>query len=95
MSLSMITGNATDDGAPIYLSRDGTWTRSLIEGWAAATEVLKEVLAGCKAQQRIVCDVYLIDVVVAEGRPAPTTVRERFRASGPTVLLPIARALAA
>lgn len=95
MALSMITGNATDDGAPIYLRADGSWTRRLSEGKACEGDELAAALAQAKAQQRVVCDPYVIDVVLVEGRPAPTNVRERIRASGPTVLLPIARAAAA
>jgi hypothetical protein len=95
MALSMITGNATDDGAPIYLRADGSWTRVLAEGKASEGDELATALALAKAQQRIVCDPYVIDVKLVEGRPAPTNVRERIRASGPTVLLPIARAVAA
>jgi hypothetical protein len=95
MALSMITGNATDDGAPIYLRADGSWTRVLAEGKAGEGDELASALALAKTQQRIVCDVYVIDVKLVEGRPAPTNVRERIRATGPTVLLPIARAVAA
>lgn len=95
MSLSMITGNATDDGAPIYLRGDGSWTRVLSEGKACEGDELAAALARAKTQQRLVCDPYVIDVKLVDGRPAPTNVRERIRASGPTVLLPIARAAAA
>lgn len=94
-TLSMITGNATDDGAPIYLRADGGWTRSLSEGKAGTSDELAAALALAKTQQRIVCDPYVIDVKSVDGRLAPTSVRERIRASGPTVLLPIARAAAA
>lgn len=95
MALSMITGNATDDGAPIYLRADGSWTRALSEGKALDGDELASALAQAKLQQRLVCDPYVIDVKLVDGRPAPTNVRERIRASGPTVLLPIARAAAA
>jgi hypothetical protein len=95
MALSMITGNATDDGAPIYLRADGGWTRVLAEGKAMEGDELSTALALAKTQQRIVCDPYAMDVKLVEGRPAPTNVRERIRATGPTVLLPIARAAAA
>lgn len=97
MALSMITGNATDDGAPIYLRADGSWTRVLADAKASESDQLTTAtaLALAKTQQRIVCDPYVIDVKLVDGRPAPTSVRERIRATGPTVLLPIARAVAA
>lgn len=95
MALSMITGNATDDGAPIYLRADGSWTRVMADAKASESDELATALALAKAQQRIVCDPYVIDVKLVEGRPAPISVRERIRATGPTVLLPIARAVAA
>jgi hypothetical protein len=95
MALSMITGNATDDGAPIYLRADGSWTRVLADAKASEAEELAAALALAKTQQRIVCDPYAIDVKLVEGRLAPIGVREQIRANGPTVLLPIARAVAA
>jgi hypothetical protein len=89
MTLWMITGNATEDGAPIYLQANGRWSRDLTEGSAVSSEEQRDrLLALAKASVRIVCDAYVIDVRQgARGQLEPTSLRERIRAEGPTVLL--------
>lgn len=89
MQLWMITGNATEDGAPIYLQTNGRWTRRLAEGLAIHGEDQRErLLAEAKAAERIVCDPYPIDVRLDARRGlVPTSLRERIRAEGPTVSL--------
>jgi hypothetical protein len=91
MTLWMITGNATEDGAPIYLQANGRWSRRLTEGLAFTGEDQRERLLGeAKAgtSERIVCDPYPIDVRhSASGQLEPTSLRERIRAEGPTVAL--------
>ncbi len=94
MPLSMITGNATEDGAPIYLRADGTWTRALAEGHATSEDEAARLLTEARPQQRVVSDPYVIEVVLVDGRPAPASLRERIRAEGPTVLLERARVAA-
>jgi hypothetical protein len=89
MTLWMITGNATADGAPIYLQTSGRWTRQLAEGLAVSSEELRDqLLAQAKASERIVCDAYVIEVrQAARGQLEATSLRERIRAEGPTVIL--------
>ena len=89
MTLWMITGNATEDGAPIYLQTNGRWTRRLAEGLAVNSEEQRDrLLALAKASERIVCDAYVIDVrQSARGQLEATSLRERIRAEGPTVTL--------
>jgi hypothetical protein len=89
MTLWMITANATDDGAPIYLQTNGRWTRRLTEGLAITSDEERTRLLGeARATERIVCDPYSIEVREgARGRLAPTSLRERIRAEGPTVTL--------
>jgi len=89
MTLWMITGNATADGAPIYLQTSGRWTRRLAEGLAVSSEEQRDkLLAQAKASERIVCDAYVIDVRhSARGQLEPTSLRERIRAEGPTLTL--------
>jgi hypothetical protein len=87
MTLWMITGNATDDGAPIYLQTNGRWTRRLAEGLAITCEEQRDRLLGeAKAAERIVCDPYVIDVrQTSRGQLQGASLRERIRAEGPTV----------
>jgi hypothetical protein len=99
MKLWMITGSATDDGAPIYLQSTGRWTRKLAAGHPVASENERDsLLAGAREQQRQVCDPYAIEVRRAElGHLAPASLREKIRAEGPTVALvgaPASRAAA-
>lgn len=89
MSLWMITGAATDDGAPIYLQDHARWTRVFAEGLAVEDKGERdELLELARSQQRIVCDPYTIAVRRgAEAGLEPTSLRERIRAEGPTVAI--------
>ena len=89
MKLWMITSNATDDGAPIYLQTNGRWTRKLSAGYPISNEAERErLLVAAHAQQVIACDPYSIEVErVALGHLAAVSLRERIRAEGPTILL--------
>lgn len=88
MTLWMITGNATADGAPIYLQTHGRWTRCLAEGLAVTSEEQRDqLLAQAKASERIVCDAYVIEVRQGVRGLEAASLRERIRAEGPTVTL--------
>jgi hypothetical protein len=88
MTLWMITGNATDDGAPIYLQTNGRWTRRLADGLAVSSEEQRDVLlAQAKVGERIVCDAYVIDIRQTPRGLEPASLRERIRAEGPTLVL--------
>lgn len=88
MKLWMITSNATDDGAPIYLQTNGRWTHKLSAGYPVTTEAERDrLLEAAKTQQRIACDPYAIEVErVALGHLAAVSLRERIRAHGPTIV---------
>jgi len=49
-----------------------------------------EKLQTARNQEALVCDPYLIEVEVADGRPSATTLREQIRAEGPTTSYGIA-----
>src|SRR5690242_18310047 len=89
MKLWMITSNATDDGAPIYLQTNGRWTRKLAAGYPLSTEAERDrLLEVARTQQQIACDPYAIEVERgALGHLAALSLRERIRAQGPTILL--------
>ncbi len=88
MKLWMITANATDDGAPIYLQSEGRWTRRLAEGLGiSSAEGRDALLAEAKAAERIACDPYVIDVRQGPRGLEPASLRERIRAEGPTISL--------
>ena len=89
MKLWTITGNATDDGAPIYLQPHGRWTRELAAAHPITSEAERdELLEQARTAQREVCDPYAIVVERGPlGQLGPTSLRERIRAEGPTVVL--------
>lgn len=88
MTLWMITGNATEQGAPIYLQANGRWTHRLADGLALSSEEQRDrLLAQAKASERIVCDAYVIEVRQGARGLEPTSLRERIRTEGPTILL--------
>jgi hypothetical protein len=89
MKLWMITGNATEDGAPIYLQANGRWTQKQTAGCPVASEAERDALLElARKQQRVVCDPYAMTVERGPlGHLLPTSVRERIRAQGPTISL--------
>jgi hypothetical protein len=82
--MKALTGNKLDDGEAIFLGRGG-WVDRFAEAQlfddddsALAAE------ARAKAQQTVVVDPYLIDVIPSDAGFAPLSFRERVRALGPT-----------
>lgn len=86
---SVITANLLRSGEVVYLGRDGTWVSSLAEAHVAedkSATVEQQVTALAAVTRNEVTAVYAIEVLLADGRPAPTSVRERIRAAhAPTV----------
>jgi hypothetical protein len=92
----MITANRLGDGAVIYRTGDGRWTRqfdsaAVVTTAPAATELLQAAVAD---------DVGAVGAYVApvkldpDGGRRPGNLRERIRLAGPTIELPHAAALA-
>ncbi|KIG18030.1 hypothetical protein DB30_01917 [Enhygromyxa salina] len=89
MKLWIITGSATESGAPIYLQSSGRWTHKLSAGHPISSEDERQsLLEAARGQQKLVCDPYWIEVRRAElGHLAPVSLREKIRAEGPTISL--------
>jgi hypothetical protein len=86
---SIVTANCIGDGAVVYLARGAQWTVDIKEAEVAADKTalaaLEAVAAQAAAEQRVV-SVYAMDVGLADGRPAPLSMREKIRAQrGPTI----------
>lgn len=82
--MKALTANRLSDGEVVFW-KAGQWVErfadaELFEDETAATEAE----AAGKNQPTVVVDVYLIDLVEAEGIWAPLSYRERIRALGPT-----------
>jgi hypothetical protein len=86
--LVVVTARFLADGAPAYLTAQGTWTRALQEaGVRPEAEGESEATARAKSEQRIVADPYTFKVEVKDGVIDALSTRERIRGTGPTVRL--------
>jgi hypothetical protein len=84
----MIIANRLHDGAVVFLTAKEDWVRSINDGLILEDEAEQERwLATAKTHEAScrVIDPILIDVVVGENGPRPTSIREQIRAFGPTV----------
>jgi len=84
--LVVVTARFLSDGAPAYLTGDGSWSRSLQEAAPCATAAGEaEVNNRAANDQRNVADPYTIKVELKGGAIDALTTRERIRSTGPTV----------
>jgi hypothetical protein len=87
-SLFVVSAATTDEGAPVYLSKDGSWTRDLQAADPVDAETSERLVRERSEQdQRAVCDPYAFKVGVEGRKIDPLTVREAIRAEGPTTRL--------
>jgi hypothetical protein len=85
MSYAAITASDLRDGEAVFWAA-GRWVRRFADAELFdAPETLEAALAEAKGQPTAVVDAYMIDVVLEEGLPVPTSYRERVRALGPTI----------
>ena len=79
-----LTANRLADGEAVFWNA-GRWVERFIEAQLfEAPQVAEAAEAEAKAQQTLVVDPYLIDVIPAEEGWAPLSYRERIRCLGPT-----------
>lgn len=80
----VVTANHLRSGAVLFRDASGGWTIRIADAWVAETfEEAEALLVQAKADA-VAVDPVLIDVIVIDGAPEPTSLRERIRASGPT-----------
>jgi hypothetical protein len=80
----IVTANRLDDGSVTYLRADRSWTGALTQAWTSEDREAAEArLEWARGQERVICDPYLIEVGIEDGRPVPRSARERIRAEGP------------
>jgi hypothetical protein len=84
----MMTANRLTDGLVVFLDAAGGWTEdfhkgALIEGAEAKARAM--ALAARSATDNLVVDPYPIELELRAGHLAPKALRERIRATGPTV----------
>ncbi len=85
--MKVLTANTLTDGIAVWYS-GSNWSLSVLDAEvapdAAAESRLTTIGAMAYANNEVV-DVNLIDVVLKDGKPYPTRLRERIRADGPTI----------
>ncbi|MBU2981715.1 DUF2849 domain-containing protein [Lentibacter algarum] len=85
MSHQVITANALLEGDVVYLSKTNHWVRRLEDAEVFAdAELAKLALELAEVRDSEVVGVYLMNVSVETGTPAPTHFREAFRQTGPS-----------
>jgi len=83
--LVVVTARWLADGAPVYLTEQGGWSRSLQEAKTLATsDGEAEATRLSKEDQRHVADPYTFPVAVKDKVIDALSTRERIRSTGPT-----------
>ncbi|MCC7268831.1 MAG: DUF2849 domain-containing protein [Caulobacteraceae bacterium] len=82
--MKALTANRLIDGEVVFW-RKGEWIERFADAELFDDPAVAEAAeAHGKNQPTVVVDVYLIDLVDADGIPTPVSYRERLRALGPT-----------
>jgi hypothetical protein len=89
MSSFVLTGNATVDGRPLWRDADGGWTHDVRGAVLFTSEDARaRALEQAHREQAVVCDPYFAAAERVDGEVRPATLKERIRATGPTVSHP-------
>jgi hypothetical protein len=84
----MITANRLNDGIVVFLDADGGWTEDFHRGAIfedAEARALAIGVGTAAAAANLVIDPYPIELERRAGHLAPKALRERIRATGPTM----------
>ena len=86
----VITANRLGDGAVVYRSADGTWSKDLAAAAVVTTApAAMELLTAALADRLAAVDAYVAPVELApQQQVVPGNLREQIRFNGPTVALP-------
>jgi Protein of unknown function (DUF2849) len=84
---SIVTANRLRDGQVVWLAPEGRWTEDIAAAEIFDNGVIEEAIGRARIfeEQRVVLDVYGIELDSAHPCPVPVTERERIRAAGPSV----------
>ena len=84
--LVVVTAKLLADGAPVYLTASGSWSRALQEAQVVPAEQGEATVAArAKQDEPVVADPYTFKVEVRDGHIDALSTRERIRSTGPTV----------
>ena len=86
----VITANRLGDGAVVYRSADGRWTKDLTAAEVVTTApAAMELLTAALADRLAAVDAYVAPVeLTPQQQVLPGNLRERIRLNGPTVAPP-------
>lgn len=85
----VITANRLGDGAVVYRSADGSWTKDLAAAAVVTTTpAASELLTAALADKLKAVDAYVAPVELTSQRVLPGNLRERIRFNGPTIAPP-------
>jgi len=86
----VITANRLGDGAVVYRSADGSWTKDLAAAAVVTTTpAAMELLTAALSDKLAAVDAYVAPVELApQQQVVPGNLREQIRFNGPTVALP-------
>ncbi len=82
----VLTGNRLADGAAVFMTRSGEWSRSIDDAVVALEPQSQAALqkrGGEAVTRNVVSEAWLIAVDRCQGRVEPRDVRERVRAGAP------------
>ena len=85
MAQYMVTGSATEDGRPLYMTAEEGWSDRITEAHVVENDGRLALLETAKTHERVVCDPYPIEVTPTDHGYEPITLKEKIRASGPTI----------
>ncbi|MDF2372862.1 MAG: DUF2849 domain-containing protein [Rhizobiaceae bacterium] len=92
--MKVLTANRLSDGIAVWLGANGQWLENIDNALIARHEAAADALdeAGKSAfNANVVVDIALIDVDEQDGEIYPIRLRERIRATGPTIRLDLGK----
>lgn len=93
MTASVVTANRLGDGTVVYLVAEGHWTGCLDAALVAQDDATEPLIAMAERSvvDRLVVTPYLIAVEEGSEGPRASHIKERIRATGPTVRLDLGK----
>jgi hypothetical protein len=84
---SIVTANRLRDGQVVWFAPEGSWAEDIAAAEVFDNGVIEEAIARARIfeEQRVVLDVYGVELDSAHPGLVPVTERERIRAAGPSV----------
>ena len=86
----MVTANRLADGRAVWLASGDRWVEQVADALPLTAIEAETALQRARLDERacVVVEPYLIDLLPATATPEPARLRERIRATGPTIDTP-------